>query len=507
MKRYITILTTLLLMFTISCSDYLDVNRDPNVLDEIPDAKVLMPGAQVGLANNLMGWDFGFAGAFWVEYWTQAYTASQFKFLNEYNEANFSNSYQDLTAGVLTDLKKIKTLTEESEDKGTYFVAEALSIFTWQIITDLWGSIPYSEALKGNEGIDSPKFDEGKDIYADLMTRINALLALDLSNATIDKTTDFIYAGNVDQWVRFANSLKLKLMLRLSETSEYNNATSLAFVQSAKLLNSSAKISGNIWSDGQEGKRHPMREFQAGGANYLSTNVIASKSFLDYLLENDDPRLNSLFVAPAGGVHKSAFFGDFDSKADSDGNGTADDKEKYSTVEFAADMDIIIMSEWEVDFYIAEVYARASNNAKAEEYYEMGVNASLAQHGIDDADILDGNGYAEWTNGTVEENIKQIAMQKWVANAKYQHIESFIERNRLKYPSVNDIDIKADRQYAYQNFPVGQLTISVNGRAKLNGTLPQSPMYPTSILTRNVNAIPQKADIGEKVWWNKKAGK
>ena len=98
-------------------------------------------------------------------------------------------------------------------------------------------------------------------------------------------------------------------------------------------------------------------------------------------------------------------------------------------------------------------------------------------------------------------------MQKWVANANYQHAESFIERNRLKYPSVNDIDIKANRKFANDNFPVGELTVSVNGKAKLNGALPQSPLYPTAILTRNVNAIPQKGDIGEKVWWNKKAGK
>ena len=71
-------------------------------------------------------------------------------------------------------------------------------------------------------------------------------------------------------------------------------------------------------------------------------------------------------------------------------------------------------------FYIAEVYARASNLVKAKEYYDMGVKASLSQHGISDTDIL--NNYAEWVDGTQEQNIKQIAMQKWVANANYQHI-------------------------------------------------------------------------------------
>jgi hypothetical protein len=77
MKNKILIIISVLFMLlaSSSCNDWLDVNHDPNALEEIPDAKVLLPAAQVGIGNNLMGWDFGFGGAFWVEYWTQSYTA------------------------------------------------------------------------------------------------------------------------------------------------------------------------------------------------------------------------------------------------------------------------------------------------------------------------------------------------------------------------------------------------------------------------------------------------
>lgn len=165
------------------------------------------------------------------------------------------------------------------------------------------------------------------------------------------------------------------------------------------------------------------------------------------------------------------------------------------------------MSDWEVNFYKAEVFARAGDKAKAKAAYEAGVKASLAQHGISDETMLDASGYAKWVDGTEESEIKQIAMQKWIANCNYQHIESFLERNRTKYPAVNEIDIAADRSYAYINFPVGDLTISVKGRALLNGNLPASPLYPESYIFRNINAPSQKASVGEKVWWNKKAGK
>lgn len=503
-----------MLFTTSSCSDWLDVNHDPNALKEIPDAKVLLPAAEMGIANNLMGWDFGFGGAYWVEYWTQSYTASQFKSLCEYLPQDFNTTYPSLMREPMTDLKRIRTMTAEDENKGYYFIAEALSIFTWQIITDVWGDMPYTEALRFEEGISSPVQDKGEDIYADLMTRIDALLAIDLSNSNVDGKYDFIYGGDLNAWYKFANALKLKLMLRVSETPQYNNSTVLSFVQTADLLSSSAKIPGTVWNESMEGKRHPMREFQLNGANYFSTNVVASKTFIDYLTINNDPRRAKLFTGTKG-----AFFGDFDSKIDSDGNGTTDDKETYAKSIFNLEhkdlndnnllnvLDLVIMSDWEVNFYIAEVYARASQLDKAKDYYERGVTASLAQHGITSTDIIGAEGYAAWVNGNVEENIKQISMQKWVANANYQHIESFLERNRTKYPSVNDIDIEANRRFANDNFPVGDLTISVKGRGLLNGNLPASPLYPSSYMFRNTNAPAQKANVGEKVWWNVKSGK
>ena len=487
------------------CSDWLDTNHDPDALEEVPTADVLLPAAELGIANNLMGWHFGFGGGFWVEYWTQAYTASQFKTLCEYLPQDFNTAYLSLMAEPLPDLRRIIVMTAEDENRGYYFIAEALSIFAWQIITDVWGDMPYSEALRGDEGIINPKQDTQQEIYADLMKRINDLLTVDLSGSSINGDQDVIFSGDLSKWYRFANTLKLKLMIRLSETSEYNNGTALAHIQGGNLLTESAKIPGSMWDDNMSGKRHPMRAFQAGGANYLTTNVRACKTFIDYLRVNEDPRISRLF---SGGnpAYRGAFFGDFDSKEASDGS-TLDQQATFAGIVFPADADLMLMSLWEINFYIAEVYARANNHDAAKQYYEAGVRASLAQHGISDYSILEFGGYANWKDGSMEEEIKQISMQKWVAHCNYQHIEAFLERNRLKYPSVNDIDIGANRRYAWDNFPVGYLTISVNGRILLGGELPASPTYPDYYLSRNTNAPQQKPNIGQKVWWNKKAGK
>lgn len=501
---FITFLTLSLLW---GCSDnWLDTNHDPNNLGELPNSDALIPIAQVNIANNIMGWDMGFAGGYWAQYMAQNYNASQFKFLEEYSETEFSTAYTELMAGALNDLKKIKSIATEGEDAGSYLLAEALSVYTWQLITDTWGDAPYFEALSGDEQVLSPAFDKGDVIYADLLQRIDSLLMGDYSEAIINDEKDFIFAGDVDNWIRFANTLKLKLMLRLSETDQYDNNDVLAFVNSADFLEESAQIDGSIFED-KDGKRHPMAEFDAGGANYLSTNVIASKTLLDYLRINNDPRLNSIYDAPEDG-HEGAFQGDFDSNEDSDGDGTDDEDEDYSTMSFAYNMNIPLISLWETEFFLAEVHARAGHHDMAKTHYENGVNASFEAHGLANTITQPGK-YAQWQDGTVEEEIHQIAMQKWVAHAKYQHWEAFLERNRTKYPSVNEIDIAADRQAAFQNFPLGQFTISVKGRAKLGGNLPASPIYPNAVLTRNTSPTkpPQKSNVGQKIWWDQKAGK
>jgi len=217
------------------------------------------------------------------------------------------------------------------------------------------------------------------------------------------------------KWKKFANSVKLKLMLRLSETSGYDNAKVLAFVKANDFLTASAKISGKVWSDGQEGKRHPMREFQEGGAGYLTTNVIACKNFIDYLQVNNDPRIATLFTMADknAGTYRGAFFGDFDSKEASDGS-KKDKDVTYSKALFKEDMDLMIMSSWEVHFYIAEVYARAGDYGNAKQYYENGVKASLEQHGVTDMTIL--NKYAAWKATDKESAIKQIGMPTLIIN-------------------------------------------------------------------------------------------
>jgi hypothetical protein len=139
-KIQIYLLVALLFVIGGCGKDWFDVNQDPNSLTDIPNSELIIPGAQMAIANGIMGWQSGFSGAFWSQYWTQDYTSSQFKYLDEYNETEWEYTWDNIIPSALTDLKRIKANSEKGS--GTYFVAEALSIYSWQLITDIWGDVP-----------------------------------------------------------------------------------------------------------------------------------------------------------------------------------------------------------------------------------------------------------------------------------------------------------------------------------------------------------------------------
>ncbi len=502
MKKLSILLIAVSVLFA-GCDKMLDINHNPNRLEELEEVSTILSVAQMGIAYNTMTWDVAFGCGFWVEYWTQNYTSSQFKDLCRYVDTDFNTFYTSIMAGAMKDLQYMREVAAEDESQiGYYYIAEALQIFGWQFIVDLYGNIPYFEALRGEEGINHPEFDDGESIYKDLLDRIEKLLAIDVSEAHVEHDLDLVFGGDMEDWMAFAHSLKLKLYMRLSETSYYNNSEMLSFIENNQLLTYySAAIPGSIFEN-QDYKRHPLYEYNTG-TGYLNTNVRACKSFFDYLNVNGDPRLSVFFTG-----NKAAFFGDYDSRQDSDNDGTTDDKESYATAIIKPDADLILISDWENNFRIAEVYVRAGDYSTAQVYYEAAVESALAQNGIASDAIIQPGGYAEWpATGSENDYLELIGMQRWISYYYYQHGEAFLERNRTKFPSVNDIDIAANRQYAWANFPVGQLTISVVGRDNLGGNLPASLMYPSSVANRNNNFPGHKANIGVKVWWDKKSGK
>src|SRR5687768_3601394 len=161
-----------------ACDDALDINTDPNN-PATSTPQLTLPAAQVGLAVVLES-QYNILGSILAHYWTQGPTASQYSGIEQYNltttayvgawQAMYSGSGGlGFDTGVLSDLKFVKEAAMEDGLENYAAIAQLMQVYTYQMLVDLYDKVPYSEALKGKEGILAPRFDDGNVIYDDLI--------------------------------------------------------------------------------------------------------------------------------------------------------------------------------------------------------------------------------------------------------------------------------------------------------------------------------------------------
>ncbi len=125
----------------------------------------------------------------------------------------------------LTNLRDIYTIASQPTSTNSSYKAISLITQAWvfQILTDVYGDIPYSQANQGKDGNLQPVYDKQKDIYLDLFKKLEEANTLLAEGAAIIKTGDPVYQGDVTKWRRLGNSLYLRLLLRASGKSEVSS--------------------------------------------------------------------------------------------------------------------------------------------------------------------------------------------------------------------------------------------------------------------------------------------
>lgn len=482
-------------LLPISCEKWIDINHNPNNPENVPP-KSLFAGAEVTTAYNQMAWDNLFVAGVWEQYFTQYEKASQFKEAEKYFAQNFEYNYRNAYAS----LGNLKEIIEKSSEESEYrFVSELLSIYNWQNIVDLWGDVPYSEAL--NVDITSPKFDNAADIYKDLLKRIDQAIADYESGKFASEPisvdgTDFIFDGDLELWCQFAYSLKLKLNIHLAQYSglgmTYSEMLNFISDESKFLTSTNAMLPAKVWGD-KSTKLYPLDEYENG--QFLSTNIVASMTYTSYTGLGNDPRAAIIFGAnPVGALQ-----GDYQNNS----QGNVSKVKQKDVVK-----NIPLISAWEVLFNMAEIYVENGDMDKAKAAYENAVKASLEYWGVSDNSILTNDKYASWDALATdkEQALRLIGLQRWVAFAMTQHGESFVTRNRTKYPVLSSIiPSNSTRNTLKNEFPAGKFIISFAGAGTFAGAMPASAVYPQSgVLDRNINAPAQKSNVTVKIFWDTK---
>lgn len=474
------------LIVTVGCKKQLDINQDPNnpAVDNGTPTLVL-PAAIMG-TTAAVGGELAILGSIWGEYTTQAAASNQYKIISAYqlSSTNLNGSYRLLFANGLKNYQFILDKSKASENWNFYLMAATMKAYTAQVLVDLYDKVPYSEALQGTGNL-NPKFDDGYTIYVDLLKLLDTALVKPVNGATLtpaDKAADLVFGGDMDKWRRFANTLEMKMYLRMAnkKPAEAEAGINKLYDGGATFLTSNAAVTG--FTD-VASKSNPMYEQNIRQLN-TPANIRASFTFVSFLQEANDTRLTYHFNSQTPNyIHQ----GDY----------TATDNVSLTAatlVQKATDP-VIFISLAESNFMQAESLERYYAGLGAKDKYDAGVLAAFAATGGNGAGFIGaGNAYEYPNAGTLAQKLEAINTQAWVSHATGVHfLEGFLNRNRTGIPKQSPV-------YSTDNTYVpGQFVISKNS-VLLPGLLPQRLVYPNSERQTN-NNTPTEVPLSTPVWW------
>ncbi|MET3113039.1 hypothetical protein AAKU52_000760 [Pedobacter sp. CG_S7] len=482
MKRIqlIGLYATLLLSVT-ACKKDLDINRDP-YLPSTATPKLLLPSG-IAYSAAKIGGDLQVLGAFWSQHYTQNNTSNQYKNIDQYavGVPDYNTIWTNLFMG-MKDLSLTMEMAKESEAWDYYLSASVLQAFDFHILNDLYSQVPYSEALKGDLN-STPKFEESKALNVKLLAQLDEAIskgpaAKALSNVGAE---DFIFQGDMDQWIKFAKTLKLKILMRDFVANQA--AIQALLTQNDFLSNKDAKMTG--FSD-VENKSNPLYEYDRRKLNTFF-NIKASNTLLTFLKVNNDTRIPNFFETNVKDLYVGIDQGNFTL--------TGPLANATSRATLAATDPVYFASAAESKFLQAEAYARLGNTNSAKTNYDAGVTLAFERWGKTAEPFIAIGGPYAFQNGSLDAMIKSIITQKWVAATRTQAWDSFFDQNRTGYPKISAVT--ADNSA----YVPGEYTVSVNS-GLIAGEIPRRLLFPKISADNNPNT-PKPVSINTKMWWHK----
>lgn len=396
----------LVFLTVMSCEDLTELNKDIKNPEEVPGG-ALFANATKDLFDFMTEPSVNVNNfRLWAQQWAQTTYADESNY--ELVERNVNGAaWNRLYAEVIRDLREAKTvinkdrfLSDQGKSQQTA-MAEVLEIFSFHILVDIFGDIPYSEALTDDV---TPAYEDDAAIYSDLINRLNAAINI-LGGDSEMGNYDLVYGGDADQWKKFANSLKLRMAIRLAGV---NPAT-------AKTLAEQAVASGVFTSNednfaltyqGATPNTNPLwvSLVQSGRSDY-----VAASTLVNPMKALDDPRLPYYF--------RDMFAGQFV-------GGKYGDNNAYNTFSHPGELQEdptwpgIIMSYWEVAFLLADASQRGFNvGGTTEEFYNEAIESSILYWSGGDQsasdDYLAEPGVAFTTAAGTP--FEKIALQKWIS--------------------------------------------------------------------------------------------
>ena len=475
--KYISIILSITILGACT-KGFEEINTNPNAPVDVQPSLLLRKvqfdfGEQMHyegfVAGNLLG---------------QYFTAIDFNLFDRHSltESQFGGNPWGV---IYTNLRDNEIILDKARENQAFAVYEGpaliMKAYMTMVLTDIFGDVPYSEALNGKDGNVTPAYDSQEEIYTGtdgILDNLDAgIAAINNYSGAVPLDGDIFYDGNLDNWIKFANSLKLKALIRISDKYTIPPAISDIY------------FSGNYIKDNADNAAFdftatPPNNFRIATARIGDFNLfIMSETMEEILTDLNDPR-QAVFFRPTSNdpnVYKGLLNGP-------DASQTSISVADYSLSgevfrENTGALDANYMTAWETSFLLAEAAERGFIFANGKTLYEQGVQQAFEYWQTEmPADYLTTGPAAYKANGA--NALEQIATQKWLASI-INGYEGWIEYRRTGFPQLKTI------------------SASLN-----NDLIPVRMPYPTTedaLNNANFSAAAAATDgnsINAKVWWD-----
>lgn len=476
---------------------FLDVNENPNKPGEVTPNLVLSTGlnrtaAAVNTTLNQIG-------SIWSGYWAPAVDFLWYMDNKQYNvTSNFGTAVWETTYDILNDFQSVQKAAVTSNQNYYQAIAIIMKSMNFQYLVDAYNNVPYTDALKATEVI-RPTYDAGQAVYDDLLKQLDAAIALIKSAPATEAkpgAEDIFFAGNMTNWIKYANTLKLRILLRQSEI-----AGKEAFIKAeiAKIVAEGSGFSdaGVFSSPGYTSSTGKMNPFWAGyyatSSGAITSDYKATRPtvfLLDQYKKGNDPRVEVMYAKTSAGIYKGVELGRPTGDAESPNyksNVTSPFLPGTGVLKSVSQKAVIMLPS-ESFFLQAEAVARGWMSGNAKTLYEQGIKASFEFLGVANAataaatysaQAINKVGYDASTN-----KVEAIIYQKWLSLNSISGWEAWNDFRRTKFPTDNPISMNAIK-------PIH----------------PKRLVYPSSEYGRNGDEVEKQGNIDtftSKIFWDTK---
>ncbi|AFD08713.1 SusD/RagB family nutrient-binding outer membrane lipoprotein [Solitalea canadensis] len=492
---------------TASCtSDFVDLNTDPTgASGQTVDPNLILSNAQVTYTGST---DFSYetwrANLIYCSMMTQQLASVNGYWVGDktrrndaYLSAYWEKSYSEQVKAVVDLLALTK---DKPQYANLYQVARIMKVFTFHRITDLYGDVPYFQAGRGYyDQVLTPVYDKQQDIYMDMLKELDeASQALDAS-AGGAVVNDLVYQGNIDNWKKLANSLELRLAMRLVKVDAVNAKAYAAKAIGRGILDNENQ-DAIVFGDEAGDRLTKNRVSQVILQGYERTADRVSATFVNWLKSKGDPRLALFAENPATGSPATATSIGMPNGYDLGGvksietapgyPGSLDGYVQPATKTLLFNSPTFFMTASEAQLLAADAVQRGYVSGDATTYFRKGVSLGIrafVHYGIA-VDLAAADTYA---NGLTLSNPEQdINEQIWATcGTTYNFYESYANWRRTGIPALTPTD-----------YPT-----SVIGAA-----IPRRFTYP--VAEQSVNGANYQAAVAaltggdvltSRVWWDK----